>query len=241
MEFTSWPLGVNKIILSDATISLGENAVASDSSENGSEMTYLKSSGAPDTYSVSMIFSNATDDDFYLNHVDSNGNHITEWQAFCNWFKYTAKMGTKPFYFHRIDDPREDAESRIYKIKSNGMPKGTAQGNYMKVPMVWQEWITEYFTIQDEDVEVDTAVAVNGRVDIRFNEIPVTTPVRSDFSGSSSDYYELPTQFAIEKIEYDGFKTCSLYFDSFTIPGTYSITLKYNKKTLTTKVIIPNN
>ena len=240
MEIISWPIGVNRTILSETSIEVGAGAVKADTSENGSEMTQLTSSGAADTFSVTMRFSNSTEDSFYNNHVDANGDHITEWQAFLNWFKYVDMMGTLPFYFHKIDDPNDDKAERncAYKIKSNGLPKGTPEGQYYKVTMTWQQYITEYITVIPEEVSVDSAYAVNGMIDLRFTDKPVTTPVKADFSESTSDYYKDPTDFVIKRIDYDGHKSCVLYFDTFTVPGVYSIDIDYKGSSIPAKLII---
>ena len=239
MEIVSWATGVNRYILNDTSIEIGTNSVQADNSDNGSEMTYLKNSGSPDVYSVSMRFSNSTTDSFFLNHTDSNGDHITEWQAFLNWFKWVTMMGSKPFYFHKIDDPNDDKTSRacIYKIKSSGLPKGTPEGEYVKCTMTWQQWLNEYISVPVEEVTADTLYAVNGTLDLRFTEQPDEPPVKSDFTGTS-DYYDDPSDFVIKRVDYDGYKSCVLYFDEFSVAGTYTINITYNGETISTKLIV---
>lgn len=239
MEIVSWPIGVNRTVLSETTITVGQDAVSKDSTENGSEMTLLKSSGAPDQFAVVMYFSNSTQDSFYNNHIDSLGNHVTEWQAFLNWFKYTTMMGQKGFYFHKIDDPRDDVKGRscVYKIMSSGLPKGTPEGTYYKVTMTWAQVFLDAISVsQVTDPAVDSMFVQNGFIDVRLEEKPENPPSKPDFS-ITSDYYAEST-VPLKAVDYDGNKSVVLYFDEFNIPGTYKVNVRYGNKMLTQKIIV---
>lgn len=230
MEILSWPIGVNRVILSETNLSVGENAVQSDSSENGTDMTALKSSGAPDVYTVSMYFSNDVNDPFYKQFGK------TEWQTFLDWFKYVTLMGTHPFYFHKIDDPREENVNRtaVYKIRSNGLPKGTPEGTYVKCSMTWLEYITDVIEYEEPSPTVDTIYIVDGTIDLRFIDKPTSVPVKTSFTATmqntttGADSEEV----VINWVDFDGYKSAVLYFDTPSVAGDYLLSLTYNGSTI---------
>ncbi len=221
MEIKSWATGVNRIILNDTSITVGQNAVQNSNSENGTEQSLLRSSGVPDQYTVSMYFSNSTKDAFYLNHVDSNGNHITEWQAFLRWFKYEIEMGTLPFYFASIGDVSGNTYA-IYKIISSGMPKGTPEGEYIKCSMTWAEVINETINYSQEKIIGDYLDFSENIIEFHFTEVPTKMPKKSDFIVSFS--IDNTNTIAngtidIESLEYDGYKTCILMYSESALPN----------------------
>lgn len=243
MEIKSWAQGVNRIILSETNIEVGTNAVQKDNSENGQEYSTLKSSGAPDRFSVTMMFSNAIDDQFYYNHVDSNGNHVTEWQAFLNWFKNVIHYGTIPFYFHKIDDPRGDLNSDpracVYRIVSDGLPKGTPQGDWYKVTMTWVEYINEYIVVPEVEDVIDSIYISEGIIDVRFADVPESIPKKTSFSGKFSMKAYKDEPIVIHSVDYDGNKSAVLYIDPFVDSGIYDVTVTYNGKDIAGKYYIP--
>lgn len=218
MEIKSWATGVNRTILNETTITIGQNAVQNSNSENGTEQSLLRSSGVPDQYSVSMYFSNSTKNAFYLNHVDNNGNHITEWQAFLRWFKYEIEMGTLPFYFASIGDVSGNT-SAIYKIISSGIPKGTPEGEYIKCSMTWAEVINETMNYSQERIVGDYLDFSENIIEFHFTEVPSEIPKKSDFTVSFSIDNENINYIDIEYLEYDGYKTCILMYSESVLPS----------------------
>ena len=236
MEIKSFASGVNRIVTNETTLSIGTNALATTQTENGSEQSIMKSSGAPDQYSVTMYFSNSTNDSFYHNHTDSNGNHITEWQAFINWFKYDIGFGTIPFYFASLFDVTGETSS-VYKIISNGLPKGTPNGEYMKCTMTWQEVFIKPITYTESSAEGDYLDITNGQIEYHFTEVPETSPKRTLFTMTFNEEEKV-----VERIDYDGYKTCVLYFQSIPISEseeqTFTVSVSFNGLTAITGTLI---
>lgn len=236
MEIKNWAIGVNRIILNDTSTSIGENSVQTDTSDNGSDMTILKASGSPDTYSVTMMFSNDIEDSFYKKFGK------TEWQTFLDWFKYNLLMGQNPFYFHKIDDPRGEVSNRssVYKIKSNGLPKGSPEGSYYKVTMTWIEYLKNPISFSEEEITVDTIYITDGVIDLRFTDKPETIPEKTDFSAIMENLTTGANEetVSLQWLDYDGFKSALLYFDSPTVTGDYLLTLTYKEKSVQGKFTI---
>lgn len=231
MKIVSWKSGVNRIIENSTNTSLGVNALRTSKTENGSEQASLTSTGVPNQYSVNMTFSNSTQDSFYKSHFDENGHNITEWMAFQRWFKKELGYGTNAFYFASINDVSGET-SAIYKIVGSGLPKGNPNGQYMKVTMTWAEYFPTPVTLTETSNNADYLDIVNGQIEYHFDEVPETTPVKSDFLITYIKN-ELPEDdLVIERLEYDGYKTCILYYQAFVPPlsdeDTYNITVTYS-------------
>ena len=245
MKIVSWPVGVNTIVISETNGTIGENGVEADKSENGSEMSRLKSSGIPDKFTVAMYFSNSTSDAFYVNHTDAYGNHITEWQAWVNWFKYIAMNGVNPFYFKNIWDPT-GKRTAIYKISSNGLPNWNPTGEYVQVHMTWIEQFNEVLTVPDLTAEADYLDIEPGMIYLALTEVPSEVPDISMFKdgeGHSLVEYSLDAglnllELPVYRLDYDGFKQIVLYYDSSMTAaespsGFYKFYVPYNNRTIT--------
>lgn len=245
MKIVSWPVGVNTIVTSETNGTIGENGVEADKSENGSEMSRLKSSGIPDKFTVTMYFSNSTTDPFYASHTDALGNHLTEWQAWENWFKYVTMNGVNSFYFKNIWDPT-GKRTAIYKISSSGLPNWNPSGEYMQVHMTWIEQFNEVLTIPDLTADADYLDIEPGMIYLALTEVPSTVPDISMFrdeNGHSLVKYSLDEgatllELPVYRLDYDGFKQIVLYYDgSLTADespsGYYEFYVPYNGSTIT--------
>ena len=225
MEIIEWGTGINRNITNESSPVYGENSLLVAKSENGMEMTGLKSTSAPDVWNVVMYFSNSKEDNFYKNH------NITEWDSFLRWFKYKSIFGTKPFYFNKIG---EDNQPAIYKIKAEGLPKPVIIGTWMKVSMTWVEFNNTAITVVDNEITGDFLDASNGIIDFHFNETPTLFPKKSDFSAYYQVYNEneelepTHTDFVIERIIYDGNKIAQLHFQELTSEGLSRITVTFD-------------
>jgi hypothetical protein len=221
MKIVSWPTGVNRIVTTESNGTLAENGVESDKSENGSEMLRLKGSGVPDKYTVSMTFSNSTLDAFYRDHTDAGGKHVTEWQAWETWFKYVAMNGVNAFYFPDITAP-QDGRAAVYQFSASGLPRWNPQGEYVKVSMTWNRIVNEFMTIPDSESDADCIDISPGMIDLCLTEPPSAPPALSDFyneQGVSLVSYSVDSgatfsPLSIERVDYDGFKTVTLYYDA---------------------------
>lgn len=231
MSIVSWPSGVNRIVTSEASIDIASSGVKSDTSENGSEMSRLTCSQAPDKWSVSMTFSNGKDL-FYQKHGK------TEWKAFCDWFKHTTMNGVLPFYFSKIDDPSDTTEAAVYKISSNGLPKGNPFGDQMKVTMTWIEQFTDVISVPEVTVDADYIDLSNGLIDFRFTEQPEDTPSKDDFTVTYSYNGGSRVSIVPNALEYDGYKSVLLYIDEFTEAGLYTIYVTYGETTVDSSFVV---
>lgn len=241
MVIVDWPQGVNRIVTSEANISLGEQGIISDNSENGTEMSRLSGSGTPDRYNVTMYFSNSKYDSFYKNHVDIYGRNVSEWQAFRNWFKYTLLNGVNSFRFSSLDD-LEGGKGAVYKISSSGLPKGNPVGEYIKVTMLWIEQFTTYITVNEYSVMADSIEVGDGFIELYLTESLSDNPKVSDFllsNGNSAVTYSTDgvkfQPLFIQGLDYDGGKTLILYFDASLMANSqydYTVRVLFGQKTV---------
>lgn len=219
MNYIQWPLGVNRTVLSTSSMSHNKNSVVSDKTENGLEMTRLSSLGSVDEWKVDMMFSNSKGDSFYKKHK------YTEWEAFTNWFKYVCKMGTVPFYFHKIGDSSE-TQSCVYKIKSDGFPAYQFNGTTVKVSMTWAEVLPGVITVKLDDPHPDSIAAYNGHVEMWFSDEPKVNLQKNNFTFDYSRDGSSSSELVMEDFLFDGNKTCIFYYPEFTTKGIYEVRCK---------------
>lgn len=249
MKVVSWPTGVNRIVTSETSGTLAENGVENDKSENGSEMSRLRGSGVPDRYQVSMTFSNDAGDPFYRDHTDAYGRHITEWEAWCNWFKFILLNGTYAFYFHDICSPGE-GKTAVYKISAAGLPNWNPNGGYVQVHMTWIRVFTDYLTVREEEPEADSLDVEPGIIELHLTEQPSEPPLKEDFydaNGESLVLYSVDSgetfsPLPVMRVDWDGYKTVVLQYDSAltaeTLDGDYYvITVPYGESTVRTEFL----
>lgn len=218
MEIKNWPVGVNRIILADSGFGHNKNAVVSDKSENGSEMSRLNASGSPDEWKVNMYFSNSKGDSFYKKHG------ITEWEAFVHWFKYHICMGTVPFYFSKVGDTSE-TKTCVYKIRAEGMPAYTFQGINVKVSMTWLEVFNDYIEVSFDEPHIDSLCAYNGHVEVWYSDTPEILPEKSQFKFTYNYNGIVGEELVMEDFLFDGNKSCVFYYPEFTHKGIYEVIL----------------
>lgn len=225
MQTTDWPLGVNRIVTSNSSLTIGNGAVVADKSENGSDMSRLSASGSPDRWSVVMYFSNSMQDSFYKKYGQ------TEWDRFSKWVKFNARMGTIPFYFSKVGDVT-NTQKCLYKIASDGLPKPEITGTWVKVTMTWIEVFDDLISIEIPETKADYIEAMNGSVDFRFVEIPEEDFAKQDFTFTYNRDYSGTVMIqneplVMEDMDYDGNKSVMFYFQEFTLPGLYTIKARF--------------
>lgn len=125
-----WASDVNKIVIDDATLTLGENARVEDTLENGDKRTRLSLSNPPDTYSFSM--------DFDWLKKDANG--FTEKDRFIAWYKYKHKFGTNPFRFPTIILGSENVLGDSYYTITS-LSSGKKYGHSVRFQVTMREYI----------------------------------------------------------------------------------------------------
>ena len=229
MEIKNWPMGVNRIVLSDSTPTHNKNAVVSDKSENGNEMSRLSASGSPDDWRINMIFSNSRENSFFkkTKRMYEEGKlprAYTEWEYFDHWFKYTVAMGTVPFYFTKVGDTTEESTC-VYRFKPEGMPTYTFNGNIVRASMTWTEVFNDFITVNIDEPHVDSLAAYNGYVEVWYSDKPDVTPKKSQFSFTYAHDAIKNEPLVMEDFIFDGNKSCVFYYPEFTDNGVYEIIL----------------
>lgn len=232
-EYIGWGSHINRIILSQTSISVGSNATVSDELQSGGKRTIKKGCFCPDVYSVIMEFN--CDDK--VSYVDGNGDTVTlnktEYQLFIEWYKYKHKYGSVPFEFPKIlyspqsgiksqDDSYGNQQVEFYKITS--AVDGNKIGHCIQVKMTWESVFGGVVSITEETPAVKEISAVTpSYINILFSNVSDTEPVSSDFS-----VYIDNSAVDIKGFYFDGSYTVRLYYDEITESGTHTITFAIN-------------
>ena len=187
-NYIGWPVGVSKVILSESSITMGDGATNTDNLESGGKRTELKGGYIPDKYSVVMEFEWETP-------MGQSGK--TEYQAFCEWYKYKHKFGSVPFVFPKIvyspqtgieilDNPQNEPEYFEYYKITSGISNAQRSGSKMKISMTWETvygGIVQYTepALTSNNVSLS---ATSKYVDVIISNIPKGTaaPTAGDFS-----------------------------------------------------------
>lgn len=249
--YIGWASHVNKVILSDTSLTFGENATDTDELSSGGKKTRLKSSYVPDKFSVVMAFE--ADDN--VSYTDSDGNTVTldktEFQLFVEWYKYKHKYGTVPFEFPKIvyspqtgikiyDDNSNSSLVEYYKITS--AVEGSKSGTMIQVTMTWESVYGGIVNIASSTPSVKgIEKATTEYIDIVFSEISDTEPTKDLFTLYIND-----TENDIVGFYFDGAYTARVYFEEIADSGTYTISfaisdydgLSVDKDTYSTSVTV---
>lgn len=225
--YIGWASHVNKIILSDSTLTFGENATRSDELEAGGKKTSLKGSFVPDKFAVVMYF----EADENVSYTDSDGNVValnkTEFQLFVEWYKYRHKYGTVPFEFPKIvyspqtgikvlDDNFNNTLVEYYKITS--AVEGSKVGTTIQVHMTWESVYGGVITISTNAPSVKGISKITSKyIDVMFSEVSDTEPTKDYFT-----LYVDDTETEITGFYFDGAYTARLYFESLE-SGSHTI------------------
>lgn len=110
-----WPLGVNQVVLNQTVGSLGDGII-SDTMRSGKRKTRLRSTSAPESFSVSMKMTRE------------------EFELFRTWYKVDLRMGALSFQFPKI----AGTGFAEYKILPSPSWSQLA-ANYVGMTMQWEE------------------------------------------------------------------------------------------------------
>jgi hypothetical protein len=110
-----WPVGVNQIVLNNTSGALGDG-VLSDTMRSGKKKTRLRSTSAPESFSVVMKMTRE------------------EFELFRTWYKVDLRMGALSFQFPKI----AGTGNTEYKILPAPAWSQLA-ANYLQVSMQWEE------------------------------------------------------------------------------------------------------
>lgn len=217
--YTGWATGVNRVILDSTTITLGENAVKSDELDSGLRRSWLKGSYVPDKFAVVMEFD-------WLNEVEGRGK--TEYQLYCEWYKYVHKYGSVPFEFPAIlyspmsgllviDSKSQPSRVEYYKITSS--VEGAKSGEKVQVKMTWESVHGGVVSIPDTKDEVIGIDAHNGYFDINYSSVGSVSPTQAEF-----DVYIDSVPVSKTGFYYDGARTVRIWFAPFADSLEHTLT-----------------
>ena len=224
-NYIGWPTNVNRIILDSTNLTIGENALDSDTMGNGLKRSVQKNGFIPERYEVTMTFN-------WLHPVADTGKN--EFQLFEEWFKYRHKYGSIPFEFPSIIySPNPGTEIDLntsveyYKITS-GL-KCTKSGEDVSVTMTWETVYTGIISIDTPTPSCESIEAHTSYVDVYFTEVSDTAPVHDQFT-----VYDGSTELTQTGFCYDGLMTVRIYY-SYMAHGSISVHID-NYSGLTTDV-----
>lgn len=225
--YIGWASHVNKVILSDTTLTFGENATRTDELESGGKKTSLKGSFVPDKFNVVMYF----EADENASYTEPNGNIVTldktEFQLFIEWYKYRHKYGTVPFEFPKIvyspqtgikviDDNLKNTFVEYYKITS--AVEGSKVGSLIQVKMTWESVYGGVITISSDKPAIKgISKLTSNYIDITFSQIADTEPTKDYFALYIDD-----TKIDMAGFYFDGAYVARIYFESLE-SGTHTV------------------
>ena len=238
-NYIGWPTKVSQTILEDTSISMGEEATNTDSLQSGGKRTELKGGYVADKYNVVM--------EFEWESPMEGETEKTEYQRFCEWYKYEHKYGSVPFYFPKIlyspltgivitDNERFDEPEvcEYYKITS-GISNAQKSGSKMRITMTWESVFGGIVQVGPGTPAVNpNLVITETTADVIFTTESSTIPNINNFTlkdtFNSQEATVQKTGFAYQ----DG--TARLWFNNLAT-GTHSLecTINIPNVTITTK------
>lgn len=173
MSVISWRTDINTKILDSTTISIGEGAWAEDSSENGYKQRRAKSLVNSNKFQVTM--------DFNWLEKDAEGN--SEFDRFCNWYKFRHQYGANPFYFESIERFNingpvvgSDGNPIMCQYRITSAPNFQKSGFCMRCSMTWEEVYRGTILAQRPIFQPDHISAERGKIYVVFTDIPAEYP-----------------------------------------------------------------
>jgi len=144
MDIIGWANNVNKTIIDQTSITIGDGSFQENKNEAGFDERQLTSLVPADTFNVVMDF------DWYTE--DENG--LTEFDRFKAWYKFQHLRGVVPFIFPSITKENIMGKTKecYYKITS-GL-QATKSGFCQRVTMTWKEVFTGVISIPDEPAKI---------------------------------------------------------------------------------------
>src|SRR5574344_415597 len=206
MAYVGWPVNVNKIILEQTTIAIGNGATKDDTLETGKPKSKLSCTHPSNTYNVTMDF----------NWYDVGDDGYTEYQRFLNWYQYKLKYKVNYFEFPSILLGHNSNATEWYRITS--AVEGQKSGYDVRVTMTWESSYEGIITVTEDDVTIDHISATNGYVDVILTGTPSADPTSNSWTFTINSTAETITGFA-----FDDEKTARIYFAAKTTAGTYKV------------------
>lgn len=222
-----WPTNVNRIILSETTISVGKDALVNETLKSGRKRSELAGSFCPDVFSVTM--------DFEADTPKANLNK-TEYQLFTEWYKYRCKYGSVPFEFPEIVYspqsgfyPEPLGRTNIYKITS-AVECGKS-GTCQRIRMTWEsvysggiQVVTEGATVGENCITGLT----KDYLEITFTSMGTNAPTLQDITVYKTPDGGTQSAVTVKSLAYDNAYTVRLYFQTPLTTGSYTVTFATN-------------
>ena len=222
-----WPTNVNRIILSETTISVGKDAIVNETLKSGRKRSELAGSFCPDVFSVTMDF----EADTPKADLDK-----TEYQLFTEWYKYRCKYGSVPFEFPEIVYspqsgfyPEPLGRTNIYKITS-AVECGKS-GTCQRIRMTWEsvysggiQVITEGATVGENCITGLT----KDYLEITFTSMGTNAPTLQNFTVYKTPDGGTQSAVTVKSLAYDNAYTVRLYFQTPLTAGSYTVTFATN-------------
>ena len=176
MKIVGWATNVNKIIIDQTSLTVGEGGFLENKNESGYEERSLTSLASPDTFNVVMDF------DWYKE--DKNG--LTEFDRFKKWYKFVHQRGTNPFEFPSITKENVMGKTKtcLYKIISSF--NGTKSGYSQRVTMTWKEVFNGVISIPDIPSKLASIYPEKNIIHLIYDGPLETQPLLQDISASYS-------------------------------------------------------
>lgn len=206
--YIGWATQCNRVILDSTNITLGDNALRTESLESGYKRSIARSAFVPEKYQVKMAF----------NWTDEIGNTgKTEFDFFTDWYKYRHKYGQIPFEFPKLlyssntgIDVYDTVNLRpsvveFYKITS--AVTGQKSGGEIEVDMTWETVYGGVVSIETPLPSILNIEAHPDYVDIHFATVSDTAPTSNNFT-----LYIDNVAAEISGFCFDGSYTVRLYY-----------------------------
>lgn len=182
LNYTGWPVDVNKIILEQSSIKYGQNALKTDELENGHKRSRKRGYYVPDVYSIVMEF----------DWVNKKEDGKTEYQRFIEWYKYTHEYGAIPFEFPQIGysahtgilvyDSQEEAYFPVEYYKITSEVEGNKSGDCIQIKMTWETVYGGIINIGDPSRTINGIIKCKPTyMDISFSYIGNSEPTSQMF------------------------------------------------------------
>jgi hypothetical protein len=218
MNYINWASNVNKVILDSTQISLGENAVKTDTLENGKKKTRLACSVPTKTYQVTM--------DFDWLEQDENG--LTEKDRFFNWYQYKLKYASNCFRFPSILLGNDSATYEWYRI-TNAI-SGQKSGHSIRITMTWESVYEGVISVPTQTVSIQSVNFKKNYLSLWFSETPDSYPDPSSIIVTDGTVPVTITSFKASD-------NVARYYYADLAAGTHTMSLSYSEIATITRIV----
>lgn len=217
--FITWPKNVNQIVIDDAQLDFGTEALVTDTLENGLKRSRLSLTNPPDKFSFSMDF------DWTIASMDADG--LTEKDRFIQWYKYRHKFGSNPFQFPNIILGSENDKSYCYYTIEKATP-GQKHGDCVRFKLTFKEYVSSKISIPYTN-GIDHLEVTNGVINIVLRNVPLNTPSKDSFNIQCINENGETEDLDILYWSFDEYKTVKVGFTPLTStnPTKNTITVSF--------------